>query len=292
MKADSGDLAGTRSWLFTPGTEPRLFPRAAEAGADVQIIDLEDAVPPAAKDRARVAALNHLAAQPGVAAPPGPVQALRINSPATPAGVGDLRALLSSTADPDLLVVPKSETSAVLDLLDGLLHGAGKRTRLVALAESARAAARPHEVFRTRRPLAAVLFGAADTAADLGAEPGWEPLRHARQVLLAAAAAAGVPAVDSPFFALGDPEGLRAEASLARSYGFAAKAAIHPSHVAVLNDVFTPTAAQGDWARRVLAAGEGGAGTVDGAMVDEAVARRARRILAGLPDASSYAASR
>lgn len=276
---------GRRSWLFTPATKPDRFDRAAEAGADVLIIDLEDAVAPADKDTARRTALDWLARP---ASPGGMLRALRINQPGTPFGLEDLLGLIRSDARPDLLVVPKTESADVLGLVDRLLSEAGRPTPLVALIESARGVAEAPAIARATPRLDALFFGAADYAADLGAEVAWEPLLHARSCVANAAALAGLATIDSPFFALADDEGLRRETVAAARLGFTAKAAIHPRQVAAINAALTPTADQVAEARLILAENAKGVGVVAGRMIDEAVARRARRILAaaGTPAAA------
>jgi (S)-citramalyl-CoA lyase len=96
----------TRSWLFTPGTRPDRFAKAAETGADVLIIDLEDAVSPGDKPKARATAIEYLSS----ASPDATSRALRINGLDTQAGIADLDALLTSDAVPDFLVLPKTES--------------------------------------------------------------------------------------------------------------------------------------------------------------------------------------
>ena len=93
-------------------------------------------------------------------------------------------------------------------------------------------------------------------------------------------AQAGVFAIDAPCFALHDADRLQADLTFAAANGFEAKAAIHPSHIESINTTFTPSAERVTWAKRVVEAAEKGAGTVDGRMVDEAIAREARRVLA------------
>src|SRR5271154_5299557 len=114
----------TRSWLFTPATRPERFAKASQAGADISILDLEDAVAPGDKARARTIALDYLADDPAN----GARHALRINGLDTRAGIADLDALLGSTAAPDFLVLPKTETVGHLQILDRLLTAAGKDT--------------------------------------------------------------------------------------------------------------------------------------------------------------------
>ncbi len=266
-----------RSWLFTPATKPERFGKAAEAGADVLIIDLEDAVAPADKDRARTAAIGYLAAS---AHQGGPARALRLNGLRTRAGLADALALLDSAADPDFVVLPKTETQADLRLLDELLAAANKQARLVALIESAAALAQLEAIAMATPRLAALMFGAADMAADLGADTTWEPLLGARQRIVAAAALSRVTALDTPYFDIRDGESLAAETTRAIALGFTAKAAIHPDQVAVINAALKPSEAAIGHARMVLAENAKGVGTVGGQMIDEAVARKARRTLA------------
>jgi (S)-citramalyl-CoA lyase len=268
-------IARVRSWLFTPATRPDRFDKAAASGADVLIIDLEDSVAPADKAEARRAALAHLE-QP---AADSCRRALRINGLDRCFGLADLQALLESSACPDYLVVPKTESATHLQILDHLLAEAGKATRLVALVESARGLAACEAIAAATPRLAALLFGAADLSADLGAATAWSPLAYARSRLVAACALAGVPAIDAPFFDVKDHEGLTRETSQAVDLGFAGKAAIHPSQIAAINAALTPRPEDVERARAVLMENAKGVGVVDGQMVDEAVARKARRIL-------------
>ncbi len=265
----------TRSWLFTPGTRPERFAKARDVGGDVLIIDLEDAVSPQDKPGARKAALEYLSTQ-----EEGPHRALRINGLDTPAGIADLDALFSSKAAPDYVVLPKTESAGHLLILDRLLGASGKGALLVGLIESARGLAGVREIAVATPRLAGLMLGAADMAADLGAATAWDPLAHTRSQLVAACALAGVAPIDSPFFDVHDADGLGHEVGVSKAFGFTAKAAIHPSQVAPINKALTPTDAEIAKAKRILSTNEAGVGVVDGQMVDEAVARKARRILA------------
>ncbi|MBP2295982.1 itaconate degradation C-C-lyase RipC [Azospirillum rugosum] len=269
-----------RSWLFTPATKPERFDRAAEAGADALIVDLEDAVAPADKATARQTALDWMATPHDGRPEGGIVRVLRINAPGTAFGLEDLLALVRSPAEPDLILVPKTDSADTLRLIDGLLTESGKATRLVALIESARGVALAEAIAQSTPRLDALFFGAADLAADLGAEVAWEPLLAARSRVVNAAALAGIAAIDSPFFALTDEAGLRAEVAAAVRMGFTAKAAIHPRQIAPINEALTPTPDQVAEARLILEENAKGVGVVAGRMIDEAVARKARRILA------------
>src|SRR5277367_6336503 len=265
----------TRSWLFTPATRPERFIKAAEIGADVLLIDLEDAVAPRDKSAARATALDYLA---GPRA--GTLRALRINGLDTRAGIADLEALLGSAASPDFLVLPKTETAGHLQILDRLLRSAGKDTRLIGLIESARGLAAAEAIATATPRLAGLMLGAADMAADLGAATAWQPLVFARGRLIAACALAEVTPIDAPFFGIRDEPGLKQEVAAAVALGFAAKAAIHPAQIGAINAALTPSAEAVETARAILAESAKGVGTVDGKMIDEAVARKARRTLA------------
>jgi (S)-citramalyl-CoA lyase len=266
----------TRSWLFTPATRPERFAKASQTGADVAILDLEDAVAPEDKVRARTTALDYLAGNPSDSA----LHALRINGLDTRAGISDLDVLLGSKAAPDFLVLPKTETAGHLLILDRLLTESGKATRLIGLIESARGLAAVEAIATATPRLAGLMLGAADMAADLGATAAWEPLLAlASGRLIVACALAGVMPVDSPFFDLHDEPGLKQEVADAMALGFSAKAAIHPSQIGAINAAFTPSAEAVERARKILAENIKGVGTVDGQMVDKAVARKARRTL-------------
>src|ERR1700739_2673342 len=197
----------TRSWLFTPATRPERFAKASQTGADVAILDLEDAVAPGDKARARTTALDYLAENPS----DGALHALRVNGLDTRAGISDLDALLGSAAAPDFLVLPKTETAGHLEILDRLLTAAGKATRLIGLIESARGLAAVEAIATATPRLSGLGLGGAEMAADLGAATRGEPLAYARSRLVAACALADVTAIDAPFFELHDAAGLKQE---------------------------------------------------------------------------------
>ena len=264
-----------RSWLFTPGTRPDRFAKAGEIGADVLIIDLEDAVSPDDKPKARKTAIDYLSSGAG----DSPVRALRVNGLDTAAGIADLDALLASNAEPDFLVLPKTDGPGHMHILDRLLSAKKRETRLVGLIESARGLASVEATAAATPRLSGLMLGAADLAADLGAATAWPPLTAARSRLVLACALAGVMPIDSPFFDVHDAEGLSRETTESIAFGFPAKAAIHPGQVGSINQALTPTVKAIEHARAVLAANARGVGVVDGQMIDEAVARKARRIL-------------
>jgi (S)-citramalyl-CoA lyase len=269
-------VSATRSWLFTPGTRPDRFAKASAVGADVAIIDLEDSVAPNEKESAREVALGYLASPRSARAR----IALRINGLDKAAGVADVNALLHMRTWPDFLVLPKTETSGHLQILDRLLAAAGANTHLIGIVESAAGLAAVEAISAATPRLAGLMLGAADLAADLGADAAWEPLAFARSRLVAASALHAVMPIDSPFFDIHDERGLREETGRAVALGFEAKAAIHPNQIAIINAALTPTEAAVARARAIIAENAKGVGTVGGEMIDEAVARKARRVLA------------
>ena len=261
-----------RSWLFTPATRPERFAKAAASGADVLILDLEDAVAPADKDSARRTAIEYLSS-------PAPIlRALRVNPVGGVAGFADLAALLQSEAAPDYVVLPKTGAAADVALVASAIAESGKSARLIGLVESASGLLAVGSI-AAAPGLAGLFFGAADMAADLGTAPSWAPLAYARSAVVAACAAAGVLAIDSPFFSPRDEAGLTAEVALAIDFGFRAKAAIHPAQIGPINAGFRPSAEAIAQAHRILEENAKGVGMVDGKMVDEAMARTARAVL-------------
>lgn len=274
-KADRNDrIQSARSWLFTPGTKQGAFGKAADVGADAVILDLEDSVALADKDGARTAVLNHLA-QPGADI----LRAVRINATGTLAGLQDLLTLVHAKTLADAVVLPKVESGGLLDVVTDLLDAVGSTLSILPIIESARGVRDLAAILDQQPRVASIVVGAADLAADMGGSPTWEALAPARGAILTAASAARIPVIDSPFFDPADSAGLKTETQRAAEMGFTAKAAIHPDQVATINASWTPTTADIAWAKQVVSVNQAGVGTVDGAMVDRAVARRARRIL-------------
>jgi (S)-citramalyl-CoA lyase len=268
-------IRSIKSWLFTPATRPDRFRKASEAGADALIIDLEDAVPPGAKEEARSTALRYLE---GLSDRHLPC-ALRMNALSTRTGLDDVQAFLSSSAQPGYLAVPKCESAGEIGLLLGWLRQARKSAELMVQIETTKGISALEEIARSDDKPAALVFGAADMAADLGAEVAWEPLLWVRSRIALAGAAGGIHVVDSPYFNIADAEGLRRETQAAAGLGFHSKCAIHPAQIAVINEVLTPAAEEIARARRIIAVEAKGAGTVDHQMVDKAVVRTARLVL-------------
>ncbi|AOJ71160.1 citrate lyase subunit beta [Burkholderia sp. MSMB2042] len=266
-----------RSWLFTPATRPDRFAKARECGAHVLIVDLEDSVSAADKQRARDHARAWLAGEPAEARP---ASAVRINAPDSVAGHADIGMLIDAPRLPDFIVVPKVESPERITRLDALLRDAGRAPRFVATIESAAGVEQAGAIARASASIEALMFGAADYASDVAAQPDALALQIARVRIAAACAPCGVAALDAPCFALRDAAALDADLAFAVHNGFRGKAAIHPFHVAPINAAFTPSPQRIAWARRVIGVALQGAAAVDGRMVDEAIAREARDVLA------------
>ncbi|HEX8756474.1 MAG TPA: CoA ester lyase [Steroidobacteraceae bacterium] len=262
---------GLASLLFVPGSRPDRFGKALASGADAVCIDLEDGVADAAKAQARAAALEFLAGRP-------PRLCLRINGLRTRTGLQDLVELASSGHHPELLLVPKVESAADIEIVSAV---AGTSC-IVPLIETPRGLAAAAGI-AAHPAVCAMMFGGGDLAAELGVRVEWDALRTARGLFILGCAQAGKPAIDVPYLALDDPAGLAAEAKAAKALGFTAKAAIHPAQIAPIHAVLRPTAAEvaeALEAQRAFEAAGGGAIRFNGRLLDEPIMRGYRRVLA------------
>jgi citrate lyase subunit beta/citryl-CoA lyase len=250
--------------LYVPGDRPDRFDKAVATGADLVILDLEDAVAPDRKAYARAAVVEWLAT-----AEADCVLQVRVESDA------DLAALRGV---PGIEVrLPKVASPTQLDEAAAALPG----VPLTALVESALGVERAAEL--AAHPAVTRLgLGESDLASELGTRAD-AVLDHARVRLLYAALAAGLPApMLSAYPAIKDLAGLRADTVRGRELGWVGRVAVHPSQLPVIADVFRPSAVETEWAREVLAATERGGVTTlaSGEMVDPAMLGRARAILA------------
>lgn len=278
-----------RSLLFAPGASAKMMAKALTGDADVVILDLEDSVAPDAKAAARIAVAEALAT------PRRPEQRLYVRINPLDGGWhgDDLAAVMP--ARPNGIMLPKPEGPQDVERLSRLLAGleapadAG-RTRIIAICSETAAGTLSLAAQSWKHPrLAGLLWGAEDLAAAIGSSGNRDaeghytaPFQLARNLCLFAARAAGVVPIDAVYTDIRNPEGLAAEAGAARRDGFSAKAAIHPSQVAVINTAFSYTSAEIAWARRVvdvLQDGAIGAAQLDGQMVDVPHLLQARRIL-------------
>ncbi|MFB6117600.1 HpcH/HpaI aldolase/citrate lyase family protein [Halosegnis sp.] len=265
-----------RSLLFAPGDEPELLYKTAETGADVVCFDLEDAVAPDAKAAAREA-VNDVVTD--MAFDPDAEVVVRVN-PSPETAKTDVATALAGDARVDAVMAPKTDSPADVQTLADILAAHDHDLPVFALCESA-AGVLEAQAIAAADPVDALVFGAEDLAADIGATrtaEGTEVL-HAREHIVLAAAAAGVDAIDTLHTDIEDSEGLAEAARFGIELGFNGKICIHPAQVAVVNEAFTPDGERIEWARRVLdAAGEGGVVRVDGEMVDAPLVTQAERV--------------
>ncbi len=270
-----------RSLLFLPGNSPSLLGNADILGADAIIFDLEDAVSPEEKDAARILVRN---AMPKLRRK-GLIHIVRINA-VDEMGLwrDDLRAVLP--AQPDLIMPPKVSSAAALRPVLDEITAEGSEARLIPLIETAMGVERALEIAMSERA-AAILLGAEDLTYDLGCPrtKGGAEIAYARGRVVMAARAAGILPIDTPFTDVLDDDGLVDDANLARSLGFAGKAAISPRHIQSINAAFSPTSGEVAYAREVLAAIEQGekegkgAVSLRGKMIDAPIVNRAWRVV-------------
>jgi citrate lyase subunit beta/citryl-CoA lyase len=282
-----------RSLLFVPGDAERKLAKALTAGADMLLIDLEDAIAPDGKALARDRTVEFLAGLDGLDRPPIYV---RINDLESGLAEADLAAVVP--AAPEGIMLPKAQSGDDVRRLAGMLDtlesdaglDAGGLGILVLAAETPSAVLKMHTFEGCGPRLKGLTWGTEDLATAIGAATNREgdgrytgPLRLARDLCLYAAAAAGAQAIDTVYADYRDLEGLERECREAARDGFTGKMAIHPAQVPVINDVFTPDREEIETAAKIIAAFEAtpGAGVVgfEGRMLDRPHLVKARRTL-------------
>lgn len=292
-----------RCQLFGPGSRPALFAKMAASAADVINLDLEDSVAPADKDQARaniIAAINDV--DWGTR-----TLSVRINGLDTPFWYRDVVDLLEQAGDRlDQIMIPKAGCAADIYAVDALvtaIERAKGRTKPIAfevIIESAAGICHVEEIAAASPRLQAISLGAADFAASMGmattgiggtqenyymireGQKYWpDPWHWAQTAIVAACRTHGLLPVDGPFGDFSDPEGFRAQALRSATLGMVGKWAIHPSQIALANEVFSPSEAAVTEAREILAAmekakAEGAGATVyKGRLVDIASIKQA-----------------
>jgi (S)-citramalyl-CoA lyase len=269
-----------RSLIFTPGNRPDMFPKALRTGADIITVDLEDAIAPQHKDEAREKTLALFADMPETG---GVECVVRINTIRSADGLKDLSAIIAADTPPDAIMLPKVKSAEEIQLIDELLIDSCAHIRLHVIIETNDGLYRCYDIAKSSARIDSLLFGAVDMAAELRVEPVWGPLFRARSQLVHAAAGAGLDLIDVPFLDLEDMAGLKEEAERCAALGFTGKGAIHPKQIATLNEAFSPSEAQIDYARRVIKAfeeGDSGLVLIDNKLIEKPVLRSMYRILA------------
>jgi citrate lyase subunit beta / citryl-CoA lyase len=288
-----GRIESLRSWLFVPADSERKLARAGDSGADVLILDLEDAVVDARKLGARTSAAKYIAAE---AAKASARLFVRINPLDGPLALGDLAAVVVPGLSGVLLPKTRSAADIVrlghyLDALEAQAGVAAGAVRILPVATETAEAMLTMQTFVGGMPrLCGVTWGAEDLAAAVGAlsnreEDGrYSPLYDlAGSLCLCAAAAARVPAIETMYGDFRDAAGLASHCRQSRRRGFRGRIAIHPDQVAVINETYAPTEAELAYARRIVdafaAQPDAGTLSIDGHMVDKPHLTQALRTL-------------
>ena len=269
-----------RSFIFTPGLRPDMYPKALASGADIVCVELEDGIAPKDKAEARK---NALALFEAPQAEDGVERIVRINSMRERFGIEDVASVLATDTPPPALMMPKVRTPDEVAQLDTLLTEAGHATRLHVIIETNAGLEAAYDIAHCSDRIDAMFFGGVDMAAELRCKNAWEPLLYARSRVVHAAASAGLDAIDVPHLDLEDPDGMRVAAEQARDLGFAGKGSVHPKQIPALNEVFTPSEDQIARARRITAefeAADTGLVVIDGKLIEKPVLRDMHRIIA------------
>jgi len=282
MAAD-WDLA--LAWLYVPATRADRFAKAA-AVADGVVIDLEDAVHPTQRPRARAGLADAIGD--GLSAP----TVVRVNPPSHPDFEADIEAVAPLVRAGLVSAVRVAKADSVSDVERAAEATAdwGVERRLILQLETARAIAAAHDL-AAHPSVHSLMLGEADLRADLGLPRGVasdDGLALARQTAVLASRAAGLPSpVGSAYVNVSDLDGLRADSLRQRALGFLGRSCIHPRQVPVVREAFGPSPADIEWADSILAqaismagAGSGVATLADGSFIDAPVVRQAERVLA------------
>ena len=260
-----GDLFAVRSLLFLPASNPRAVAKARQAGADLVVLDLEDAVKPEDKADARKAAIEAVAD--AWAAP----VAVRINGVGTEWHSLDLDAVDRSKAD--FAIIPRAISAR---LVRGIAEAVAKP--VLAMIETAAGVLAASQIADC---CAGLIAGTNDLRADLRLplDATREPISTALQMIVLAARAADIAAFDGVFNSLEDVEGFLAEAEAGRRLGFDGKSLIHPNQIAPCHRAFAPSSAEVDRAKALVEAFHGGAERFGNEMIERMHVEAARRVL-------------
>ncbi len=273
-----------RSMLFLPGNTPNMLINAPYLGADAVIFDLEDAVSPDEKDSARILVRNTIGsidlAEKSIV--------VRVNPVDTEYFSDDIKTIVP--CKPDYILLPKVNSADDIKKADGLISSFEDEegsVGIIALIETALGVENAFSVACASQRIKALLLGAEDLTSDLRCvrtKEGRE-IEYARCRLVVAARAAGIEIYDTPFTDVNDDEGIYEDAKTAKALGFTGKASISPRHVDAINEVFTPSLEEIEYAYEVLSAIElakkqgKGAIALRGKMIDAPIVARAKRVV-------------
>ena len=274
---DLNKIKVRRSFIFTPGLNPEMFPKALASGADMVCIELEDGIAIKDKDEARkntINALKNLKINNDVEL------VVRVNCQRTKPGILDLEAFISSKLNVKALMLPKVKTPDEITFIDDLLTDCNMDTDLHVIMETNEALENIYDIAHASKRIVALYFGGVDMAAELRVPNSYENLIYARSKLVHAGASVGIDVIDVPYLDLEDMGGMKKEAELVRNLGFTGKGSIHPKQINILNEVFTPSKEEIIKAKRIIDqfnASDTGLVVIDGKLIEKPVLREMKR---------------
>ena len=274
---NSHKISVRRSFIFTPGLKPEMFPKAISSGADMVCIELEDGIAIKDKNEARkntIEALKSLEVKNDVEL------VVRINCQRTKFGLLDLEAFISSGLKVKALMLPKVKTPDEITFIDDLLTDSGLDTDLHVIMETNEALENIYDIAHASKRTVALYFGGVDMAAELRVPNEYKNLIYARSKLVHAGASVGVDVVDVPYLDLDDMDGMKKEAELVRDLGFTGKGSIHPKQINILNEIFTPSKEEIAKAKKIVDQfneSDTGLVVIDGKLIEKPVLREMQR---------------
>ena len=266
-----------RSFIFTPGLNPEMFPKALASGADMVCIELEDGIAIKDKDEARKNTINALKT---LEVKNDVELVVRVNCQRTKPGLLDLEAFISSKLKVKALMLPKVKTPDEITFVDDLLTDCNLDTDLHVIMETNEALENIYDIAHSSKRIVALYFGGVDMAAELRVPNSYENLIYARSKLVHAGASVGIDVIDVPYLDLEDMDGMKKEAELVRNLGFTGKGSIHPKQINILNEVFTPSKEEIIKAKRIIDqfnASDTGLVVIDGKLIEKPVLREMKR---------------
>ena len=274
---NSNKINVRRSFIFTPGLKPEMFPKAISSGVDMVCIELEDGIAIKDKDEARkntFKALETLEVKSGVEL------VVRVNCQRTKFGLMDLEAVVSSKTNVKAIMLPKVKTPDEITFIDDMLTDCGLNTDLHVIMETNEALESIYDIAHASKRIVALYFGGVDMAAELRVPNEYKNLIYARSRLVHAGASVGVDVIDVPYLDLEDMDGMKKEAELVRDLGFTGKGSIHPKQINMLNEIFTPSKEEIIKAKRIVDQfneSDTGLVVIDGKLIEKPVLREMQR---------------
>ena len=274
---NSNKISVRRSFIFTPGLKPEMFPKAIASGADMGCIELEDGIAIKDKDEARkntIEALETLEVKSGVEL------VVRINCQRTKFGLLDLEAFISTKTKVKAIMLPKVKTPDEITFIDDLLTDCALDTDLHVIMETNEALESIYEIAHASKRIVALYFGGVDMAAELRVPNEYKNLLYARSKLVHAGASVGIDVIDVPYLDLEDMDGMKKEAEHVRDLGFTGKGSIHPKQINMLNEIFTPSKEEIIKAKKIVDQfneSDTGLVVIDGKLIEKPVLREMQR---------------